>query len=99
MLNSLWLRVEYMANIIIYSKANCAYCDWAKDLLDHKKLQYSEIRVDLEPDKLAEMVRLSNRRTTPQIFINGQSIGGFDDLSALNKSGELDRLLGTLKNS
>lgn len=82
-----------MADIIIYSKANCAYCDWAKELLDHKKLKYSEIRVDLDPNQLAEMVRRSNRRTTPQIFINGQSIGGFDDLSALNKSGELDKLL------
>lgn len=82
-----------MANVTIYTKANCSYCDWAKQLLDNKKATYQEIRVDLEPGKLAEMVQLSNRRTTPQIFINDQSIGGFDDLSALEKAGKLDDLL------
>lgn len=82
-----------MSKVIIYSKDHCSYCDWAKQLLDNKKISYQEIRVDLEPDKLAEMVRLSGRRTTPQIFINDKSIGGFDDLAALAKSGELDKLL------
>lgn len=82
-----------MAKIIIYSKDHCAYCDRAKQLLDHKKVSYEEIRVDLLPEKLTEMIRLSNRRTTPQIFINDQHIGGFDDLSALETAGKLTDLL------
>lgn len=82
-----------MAKIIVYSKANCPYCDWAKQFLDSKSLAYEEIRVDLDPEKLHEMVRLSGRRTVPQIFINSQSIGGYDDLIKLSKSGELDTLL------
>lgn len=83
-----------MAKIIIYSKSSCPYCDWAKQLLDAKKVSYSEIRVDQDPAKLQEMIQLSGRRTVPQIFINDQAIGGFDDLSALAKAGELDELLG-----
>lgn len=83
-----------MAKVVIYSKANCAYCDWAKKIFDNKKIAYQEIRVDLEPTKLAEMLQLSGgRRTTPQIFINDQLIGGFDDLAALDKAGKLDDLV------
>lgn len=82
-----------MTKVIIYSKENCPYCDWAKQLLDSKKISYQEIRIDLDPDKRAEMERLSGRRTVPQIFINDKSIGGFDDLSALATSGQLEHLL------
>ncbi len=82
-----------MANVVIYSKANCAYCDWAKQLLKNKGASFDEIRVDLDPTKLAEMVNLSGRRTTPQIFINNQPVGGFDDLSALDKAGKLTEML------
>lgn len=82
-----------MAKIIIYTKANCPYCDWAKQLLERKKQSYQEVRIDLEETKRAEMERLSGRRTVPQIFINDQAIGGFDDLSALEKSGKLNTLL------
>jgi glutaredoxin 3 len=80
------------AKVIIYTKANCPYCDWAKQLLDHKKLSYQEIRVDLDPEKQNEMEQLSGKRTCPQVFINDQAIGGFDDLSTLAKSGGLDKL-------
>jgi glutaredoxin 3 len=83
-----------MTKVVIYTKADCPYCDFAKELLNAKKVQYTEIRADLDPEKLAEMKRLSQRRTFPQIFINDKSIGGFDDLSALEKSGELNTLLG-----
>jgi len=82
-----------MTKIVMYTKANCPYCDFAKQLLDAKKQTYSEIRVDLDPHQREEMERLSGRRTVPQIFINDQAIGGFDDLSALSQSGELDKLL------
>jgi len=82
-----------MAKVVIYTKQNCAYCEYAKQLLDNKKVAYQEIRVDLDPAKLTEMLTLSNRRTTPQIFINDTSIGGFDDLAALETAGKLDDLL------
>lgn len=81
-----------MTKIIVYSKENCPYCRMAKDLLNAKKLPFEEIRIDLDPSKLEEMMRLSNRRTVPQIFIDGKSIGGYDDLAALAKSGKLDAL-------
>jgi glutaredoxin 3 len=70
-----------MATVVIYTKDHCPYCDWAKQLLD------------LDADKLAEMIQLSSRRTVPQIFINNQPIGGYDDLSELAKTGKLDQLL------
>lgn len=83
--------------VIIYTKANCPYCDWAKQLLNHKNFSYQEFRVDLDPSKREEMERLSGRRSCPQIFINDQAIGGFDDLSALVKSGELNQLIQSPK--
>jgi glutaredoxin 3 len=82
-----------MASVIIYSKDNCPYCNWAKQLLDAKKINYSEIRVDLDTAKLDEMVRLSGRRTVPQIFINDEAVGGYDDLSALAQAGRLEQML------
>jgi glutaredoxin 3 len=82
-----------MAKVIVYTKDNCPYCDWAKQLLDSKNIPYTQIAVDKDPAKLQEMMTASGRRTVPQIFINDKSIGGFDDLSALATSGELDKLL------
>lgn len=82
-----------MGKVIIYSKQSCPYCVRAKKLLDSKKIMYQEIHVDEEPAKLKEMMERSGRKTVPQIFINDKSIGGFDDLHALNQSGELDNLL------
>lgn len=80
-----------MAKVIVYTKEGCAYCIQAKQLLDHKKVQYTEVRVDLDPAMLDEVIKLTGRRTLPQIIINGESIGGFDDLSALETSGQLDK--------
>jgi len=84
-----------MATIILYSKADCAYCEWAKKLLDSKKLAYEEIRIDLDPEKRLEMEQLTSRRTTPQIIINDQPIGGYDDLVKLATSGQLNDLLAS----
>ena len=81
------------AKVVIYSKENCPYCVWAKQLLDNKNVSYDEIRIDLDEQQREIMVRASGRRTVPQIFINDQPIGGFDDLSALDKAGELNNLL------
>lgn len=82
-----------MAKIIVYSTKVCPYCVRAKALLDRKGLSYTEVMVDQNEEARLEMMQKSNRRTVPQIFINNQSIGGFDDLSALDQSGELDKLL------
>jgi len=84
-----------MAKVIVYSKEQCPYCVMAKKLLASKNIEFTEIRVDLDAQKLEQMMRLSNRRTVPQIFINDQSIGGYDDLAALAKSGKLDGLLNS----
>lgn len=81
------------AKVIIYTKANCPYCVWAKQLLDNKKVSYNEIRVDLDDSQRAIMEQASGRRSVPQIFINDQPIGGFDDLAALEKAGNLNQLL------
>lgn len=82
-----------MANIVIYTTGYCPYCSRARQLLDEKGVQYTDIRVDEEPGKRAEMVAKSKRNTVPQIFINEQAIGGCDDLYALEQQGELDKLL------
>lgn len=82
-----------MQKVVIYTTAGCPYCADAKELLTKKGVKYEEIHVDKDTNKLAEMVELSNRRSVPQIFINNKPIGGYDDLSKLATSGELDTLL------
>jgi glutaredoxin 3 len=79
-----------MTKVIIYTTDSCVYCRLAKELLNTKHLAFEEIRIDLDSAKRDEMMRLTNRRTVPQIFINDQAIGGYDDLAALAKSGKLD---------
>jgi glutaredoxin 3 len=82
-----------MAKVIVYSKPVCPYCDRAKALLQEKNIAYTEVRVDQDPEALALMMEKSGQRTVPQIFINDRSIGGFDDLWALEQAGELDPML------
>ena len=83
-----------MAEIEIYTSPFCPYCWRAKRLLKDKGQAFTEIDVLLHPGRRAEMTRKADGRTTiPQIFIDGRSIGGSDDLAALDASGELDTLL------
>jgi len=82
-----------MAEVIMYSTAYCPYCVRAKELLQQKHASFTEIRVDVQPVLRDEMISKSGRRTVPQIFINGQHIGGCDDLYALDAQGKLDTLL------
>lgn len=56
--------------------------------------QIEKIRVDLEPERRLEMMERTRRRTVPQVYIGETHVGGFDDLSRLDRAGELDRLLG-----
>jgi len=80
--------------ITIYTSGWCGYCMRAKALLDRKGLAYREINVDGDRVHREEMIRLSGRRTVPQVFIDDKHVGGSDDLAAAERSGELDRLLG-----
>jgi glutaredoxin 3 len=80
--------------ILIYSTPFCGYCGAAKRLLTTKGAEFTEIDVMFDAERKQEMLeRSGGRRTVPQIFIDGRHIGGFDDLSALDKAGELDPLL------
>ena len=80
-------------NIVIYSTLICPYCIAAKRLLKSKDLDYQEIRVDKDRQQRQIMMDKSGRTSVPQIFINNQHIGGFDDLNAINRSGKLDLIL------
>ena len=82
------------SRIQIYSTPFCGYCGSAKRLLGTKGVEFTEIDVMFDPERRQEMLeRSGGRRTVPQIFIDGRHIGGFDDLNALDKAGELDKLL------
>jgi alkyl hydroperoxide reductase subunit F len=83
-----------MADIAIYTKEWCPYCAKAKALLKSKGLSYREVNVTSDEALQQEMVTRSGRRTVPQIFLDGQPVGGYDDLANLNATGELDRRLG-----
>jgi glutaredoxin 3 len=83
-----------MPRVIIYTTHYCPYCLAAKALLRSKGVEFEEIDVSDDPARRAEMERLSRRRTVPQIFIDGDPIGGFDEARRLDAIGELDRLLG-----
>jgi glutaredoxin 3 len=82
-----------MAKIEIYTTPFCGYCAHAKGLLDSKGAAYEEMDVMMDEKKRAEMRERSKRSTVPQIFINGQHIGGSDELAALEQAGKLDPLL------
>ena len=77
----------------VYSGRLCTYCVAAKRLLDKKNVAYEEVMVDDDPALRAEMERLSQRQTVPQIFIGEHHVGGYDDLAELHREGKLDELL------
>lgn len=80
--------------IRIFSTRFCGYCTAAERLFKSKGVDYEVVKIDEDPEMLEEMMTLSGgRRTVPQIFIGELHVGGFDDLSAMNVSGELDDLL------
>lgn len=82
------------AKVRMYSTAVCPYCNMAERLLKSKGVdEIEKIRVDLEPDQRMLMMEKTGRRTVPQIYIGDTHVGGFDDLSALDREGRLDALL------
>ena len=77
----------------MYATAACPFCQSAERLLLAKGAAIEKVRVDLEPERRAEMMKKSGRRTVPQIWIGERHIGGCDDLYALDRQGGLDPLL------
>ncbi|MBF7687836.1 glutaredoxin 3 [Acinetobacter sp. EC24] len=83
-----------MSNVVIYSTTVCPYCVRAKQLLQRKGIEYKEVNLSNEaPEVRTELMQRTNHRTVPQIFINDQFIGGFDQLYALEREGKLDDLV------
>ncbi len=83
-----------MPQVKMYTTAVCPYCQRAEMLLRKKGVtDLEKIRVDLDPQRREEMMRITGRRTVPQIFIGDRHVGGFDDLAELDAEGGLDPLL------
>jgi glutaredoxin 3 len=83
-----------MVPVVIYTRAYCSYCTWAKELLRRKGAAFNEIDVTGRHELRAEMIqRAKGRTTTPQIFIGSTHVGGCDELYALERAGRLDALL------
>ena len=85
-----------MPKVIMYTTGICPYCKMAESLLRSKGVQEIEkIRIDLEPAQRVEMMGRTGRRTVPQIYIDERHVGGYDDLTQLDRKGELAVLLAT----
>lgn len=85
------------SEIVMYSTAWCGYCQRARNLFERKGAAFREIKVDEVAGEREVMLQKSGgRRTVPQIFIGERHVGGYDDLAALDRAGELDKLLAQL---
>ncbi len=83
-----------MARVLMYCTGVCPYCTMAERLLTRKGVtQIEKVRVDLDQQKLSEMMEKTGRRTVPQIYIDDFHVGGFDDLSELDQDDKLEPLL------
>lgn len=83
-----------MAKIVMYSTGVCPYCVMAERLLRARGVaEIEKVRVDLEPVRRTEMMEKTGQRTVPQIYIGETHVGGYDDLTKLDHSGELAKLL------
>jgi glutaredoxin 3 len=84
-----------VAKVEIYTTMFCPYCARARSLLQKKGVAFADIDVDTEPGMREEMMARSHGRVTvPQIFVDGRHVGGSDELTALDRAGQLDALLG-----
>jgi glutaredoxin 3 len=82
-----------MPGVQIYTKEDCPYCTRAKALLRRKGVAFEEIDVERDDEMRAWLVEATGQRTVPQIFVNGRSLGGYSDVEALDRQGELDSIL------
>ena len=88
------INQEAMQSVIMYTTAVCPYCIRAKQILKARGVEViEEIRVDMQPEERMKMMRITGRRTVPQIFIGDTHVGGCDDLMALESRGALASLL------
>lgn len=83
-----------MAQIKVYTTDYCSYCHAAKALLKSKGVDFEEINVENDDKTRRWLVQATGQRTVPQIFIDGKSYGGFDEISALDRQGKLNSILG-----
>ena len=81
------------ASVLIYLTEWCPFCQRAKALLKKKNVSFTEIDVDDRPELRSWLVSSSGQRTVPQVFINGQPVGGYTDLEKIDRQGKLDVLL------
>ncbi len=81
-----------MPIVQMYATAFCPYCVRARRLLKQKGIEFDEIRVDKDREEMRTMIQRSQRTTVPQIFIDERHIGGYDDMAALDRAGQLDPL-------
>ena len=85
-----------MKKVVIYTGDLCIHCDWAIELLNRKKIEFTEYNVAKDSSKREEMFKKSNgAKTIPQIFIDEHHVGGNTELQALERDGKLDSLLST----
>lgn len=82
-----------MKRVRMYTTGICPFCIMAKRLLQQKGVPVEEVRVDHDAAQREEMMRITGRRTVPQIFVGETHVGGYDELSAMNRDGKLDPLL------
>ena len=85
-----------MKKVVIYTSQYCAHCDWAIELLNKKKIEFTEYNIAKDASKREEMFKKSNgAKTIPQIFIGEHHVGGNAELQSLERKGKLDSLLNT----
>lgn len=85
--------VDVSEGIVIFSSDFCPFCIRAKSLLSAKSIEYTEVRVDGQPQVRAEMAEMAGKTSVPQIWIHGKHVGGCDDLMLLERLGTLDEML------
>ena len=83
-----------MPTVEIYTTETCPFCVRAKALFDEKGITYAEYGIEGQRDKMREMLKRCRQKTVPQIFIDDQHIGGYDELAELDADGRLNSLLG-----
>lgn len=82
------------AEVIVYTKNMCAYCERVKALLNKREIAFEEINLSSDPDRLMGLVKETGMMTMPQVLIDGKLVGGYDEVAAADKSGQLAALVG-----
>ena len=89
------IKVKSVARVALYTTPNCGYCTLLKRLIRGKSVAFEEVDVSSDFAKRRWLAAQTGRRTVPQLFIDDRPVGGYTDVVALDRSGELDRLLAS----